>query len=440
VPQALISINGTTGSNANLPIGTLVTLNNTNTGGEITYLWSILDQPPGTADALSSTTIQNPTFTPNKEGTYLLRLVVNFGLASQVQNQVVAGILQVKTQLRVPAAQETVESGARGWAAAVGLALQTLDALKADPGLCVASSTYTASVGDVVQFSGDVVIKSGLPGQETVPSFAIANATDANAMIWDLGVVVAAVQGGSITSGVLVYVRRSGLVQGVAGVPSGVGEAVYVSDTGNFSLGTPGTNSRQIARVVAFGGGVYDLWVAGGPSPSPAVTSPQNNAIVWSAQQTFNGGVYGATGLVLGTATGQSLFFDINGSSVVQIDPNGMLSVGTPPTTSTAGLITSSVGFGGLGAANALIPLIAVGSATRIDLGSGNTCSVTLPTFLFASLPASPHAGSMVYCSNARVGAEGAGFGTGAILVYKTNGPAGAGWYIVGLYTALVTA
>ena len=53
--QALITVNAVAGSNTDLPINTLVQLNNTGNGGEITYAWSILDQPPGTADALSST-------------------------------------------------------------------------------------------------------------------------------------------------------------------------------------------------------------------------------------------------------------------------------------------------------------------------------------------------------------------------------------------------
>ena len=64
MPSANISINGVDGSNADLPINVLVQLGNQNTGGEVTFNWTIVDQPPGLDDMLSSATLQNPTFTP----------------------------------------------------------------------------------------------------------------------------------------------------------------------------------------------------------------------------------------------------------------------------------------------------------------------------------------------------------------------------------------
>jgi hypothetical protein len=38
--------------------------------------------------------------------------------------------------------------------------------------------------------------------------------------------------------------------------------------------------------------------------------------------------------------------------------------------------------------------------------------------------------GAIAFMTDLRVGAEGAGVGTGGFVVYKEAGPAGAGWYI----------
>ena len=117
MPAAQISINGVPGSNADLPINTLVQLNNVGIGGEVTYAWSILDQPIGAADALSNPAIVNPTITLKKEGSYLIRLVVNAGLASEKIDTRVAAVKHLKTRLRVPAAGEKLEVDVvDGWA------------------------------------------------------------------------------------------------------------------------------------------------------------------------------------------------------------------------------------------------------------------------------------------------------------------------------------
>src|SRR3989304_312459 len=117
MPQSLIKVNAVVGSATNLPINGPAQLDNQNGGGETTYTWSILDQPEGTIDSLSSTSIQNPTFTPKKEGSYLVRLIVNQGQPDEQRNAVVCSVRQLKTLRRIPAAGETIEADtARGWA------------------------------------------------------------------------------------------------------------------------------------------------------------------------------------------------------------------------------------------------------------------------------------------------------------------------------------
>lgn len=259
---AAITVNGVAGSNTDLPINTVVQLNNTNNGGEITFAWTIIDQPVGTTDVLSSTTVQNPTFTPRKEGTYLIRLVVNASLGTEVQNLVVCAVRQLKTRLRVPAAGETTEADASdGWAASANLLLQMVDTLRADPGLVVLYTAGVLAVNDVVFVSGEQVIKSGLPGQETLGAVTKALASNAAHATHPLMAVVGAVAGGAPGVGSLFYARRFGRVSGLAGSPS-AGDVVYLSDTGVPAL-SPGSNSRKIGRVMAASGGSYSFWMDG---------------------------------------------------------------------------------------------------------------------------------------------------------------------------------
>ena len=131
MPRARIEINASVGSNTDLPINTSVLFSNDDAGDETSYLWSVLDQPVGATDALSNTTIENPTFTPKKEGTYLVRLTVDSGLSTESVDQVIVGIRDLKTRLRVPAAGETTEGDTTdGWSTTVNEMLNTtLDAI-----------------------------------------------------------------------------------------------------------------------------------------------------------------------------------------------------------------------------------------------------------------------------------------------------------------------
>lgn len=275
MPQAAIQINAVTGSNDDLPIATLVQLTNLNTGGEVSYQWSILWQPDGPADLLSSTTIQNPTFTPNKEGTYLIQLIVNSGLSSEKVDRVVAAVRQLKTRIRVPAVGETDENGSDGWGdpAAANNFLQLVDAMRADPGVevCVVADPSVAP-GNVVRYGGTSVIKAGLPGEEYLLEVYLATALTPQTD--PLGVVLGAVDGGSVGVGSLVYVRRFGLMPAKPGVfplPP-VGTPAYLGNDG-FIRAAPGTNTRVLGVWVNTSGfpqGVYfdGSQTAGGASPN----------------------------------------------------------------------------------------------------------------------------------------------------------------------------
>lgn len=265
-PQARIEVNGTPGSNDNLPINTLVQLSNQDLGGELSYLWSILDQPTGTVDSLSATNIENPTLTPKKEGTYLLQLIVNFGLPTEQRDRAVVAIRQLKTLERIPAAGETNEDDTmRGWATAVNALYRRVDALLSDPGIIVGANTSgsTLARGDVVRVTSGQVIKSGLPGQETVPGFVKAPATGSGTVDELLCVVEGDVAGNpSVGIGVLTKVRYIGRLASMPLGAGAVGDTIYVSDTATLST-TQGTVRRQVGSIMSVSGGLRDIWFDG---------------------------------------------------------------------------------------------------------------------------------------------------------------------------------
>jgi len=265
MPQALIEINAVVGSDDDLPINTLVQLSNADTGGEITYLWEILDQPEGAADALSSAAIENPTITPKKEGSYLIRLTINDSLASEASNLVVLGIRHLKTNERVPAAMETVEvSTSMGWKPATNRLLAIVDDVARDANLLIVVLPAAAvpTIGDIVRYSGTALIKAGLPGEERLLLVDKALATSATEIARPLGVVVGTPTGGAPTANGLAIIRRFGLVEvSEAGAPT-IGDPVYVSDTAQPALAA-GSNSRKLGVVAYSTAGTWYWYIDG---------------------------------------------------------------------------------------------------------------------------------------------------------------------------------
>jgi hypothetical protein len=264
--QALITIDGVAGSDDDVPINVLLTLANTGLGGESTYLWTVLDQPSGTADALSSTTTSSCTLTPKKEGSYLVKLVVNQALPDERVDTVVVAVRQLKTRERTMAAGEELEvDGARGWMVAMESVLRRLDALtNAEFGVAVGQANGTLVRGDVVRVTDTMAIKAGLPGEEVVPVYTKALATSAANVDELLGVVESSPAGAfSVASGGLVRVRHMGLFSTtIAGAPAS-GAPVFVSDTGSLAL-SAGTATRKIGTAVSPSGGFFRVWLFGG--------------------------------------------------------------------------------------------------------------------------------------------------------------------------------
>jgi hypothetical protein len=288
MPQAKITVNSVPGSNVNLPINTLVQLDNQNAGGELTYTWSILDKPPTSVDTLSSVSVQNPVFTPKVEGTYLIKLVVNQGLPTEQEDRVVCAVLQLKTLERIPAAGETTEADTSdGWATASNSYLRRMDALLVDPGVMVGvnASGGTLVRGNIVRAPGVEFIKATLPGAEGLPGFTLAHANVLGEIDELLCVVESDITGVGVsipgtgpTEARLMRVRYIGRFVAITGSPA-AGDTVYVNDGGSLSL-TPGTIRRRVGSVMT-GAYTNDVWFNGVGGADIDLTPIDRAYVVW---------------------------------------------------------------------------------------------------------------------------------------------------------------
>lgn len=260
-----IEINGTAASDDDLPINTVVNLSNNDDGDETTYLWEIIDQPPGTADSLSATDVENPTLTPQKEGTYLLQLTVDDGLATESIDRKLFRIRQLKSGNAILAAGEDQEDDAAdGWAGRQNTTLREHDDAIRAGSVVAAVAKEALSAGNVVRFTSVETIKSGLPGAEELPGVTKALATDFSVVGTTLGVVLGKPGGaGSAVDTDVVLILVNGLYKpALTGAPSAINDPVYVNDVGELDL-SPGNNQRPVGHVIEFGGGSYRIYVAG---------------------------------------------------------------------------------------------------------------------------------------------------------------------------------
>ena len=269
---AIIQINSGTGgvSNDNLPLDTIVTLTSVDTALH-SYTWAIVSQPEGPNDNIVGSG-QIVTFTPTKEGSYLVKLTVDFGYPSEDSQQLIAAVRELETGDRIPAIGETTENSVNdGWANPVDSVLQRVTRFT-DAGVLPGVAAESLAVGDVVYASDTYTLAAGLPGERVVANWSKAHADVPAEVQGVFGVVVGSVLGGSIGADDVITVQTTGLYQGVpfASAPS-VGDPVFISDAAGLSL-SQGTIKRKIGTVCAVGASTYDVMVG----PAPAEIAPEN--------------------------------------------------------------------------------------------------------------------------------------------------------------------
>jgi hypothetical protein len=266
---AIIQINsGTPGvSNDNLPLDVVVTLTSVNTALH-SYTWAIVSQPEGQNDNIVGSG-QVVTFTPTKEGSYLVKLTVDFGYPSEDSQQLIAAVRELETGNRIPAIGETTENSVNdGWANPVDAILQRVTRF-IDAGVQPGAAAEALAVGDVVYASDTYTLAAGLPGERVVAKWALAHANVVTEVQGVFGVVAGSVLGGGIATDDVITVQTTGLYQGVPfGSAPTVGDPVFISDAAGLSL-TQGTIKRQIGTVCDVGTSTYAVMV--GPAPAELV-------------------------------------------------------------------------------------------------------------------------------------------------------------------------
>jgi hypothetical protein len=131
IPVAAINTEPTAviGPQSNVLVGGLVTLTGANStdpqGDTLTYFWTLTTRPAGSTAALSSTTIVNPTFTPDIAGSYSVRLVVNDGLLSSIP--AILGFNAATTNIA------PIANAGTGSSITIGATLQLSGAASSDP-------------------------------------------------------------------------------------------------------------------------------------------------------------------------------------------------------------------------------------------------------------------------------------------------------------------
>lgn len=152
-------------------------------GGNTTYLWELLDVPPGSAATLSTPTAPTSSFTPDVIGTYRVRLTVNGGGNGNVQTRVYrvrfspTGTLEQRGWA-YPAVDETKEEAnydgnTRGWAEALYSILEDarLNAFDAATLPTPSGTQYAVLMED----PGGSLVFQQITAEMIVPAFAIAS-------------------------------------------------------------------------------------------------------------------------------------------------------------------------------------------------------------------------------------------------------------------------
>jgi hypothetical protein len=228
--------------------------------------WMILSVPvdaPQPTLTVSTTTQQDDTatFVAAREGSYLLKLTVDFGLSTQFIGTLAVSVREAETGDRLPAVGETLENA--DWAhSAVDRVLRRVTR-HSDNGTVFGVVPPDLELGSVVYAYSTTTIGDD---NRVVPFFLQAFPTSLFNMAYVsgfLGVYESA-------SGVGARIRHTGLVRGVVDSSQPARQTkVYLGNDGKPSL-TAGTIERIIGYVVGSTSTTFDFMLATSTAQRPA--------------------------------------------------------------------------------------------------------------------------------------------------------------------------
>jgi PKD repeat protein len=335
---ASIRANATTPPLLEAAINTPIALSNSDNTGVTTWTWSIVDQPPGPVDALTSTSSATPSITPTKEGTYIVQLIVNQGYGDiESTNRAAIAVRQVKTGRRIPAASEQLEADPTdGWATALNEIARAHESAIYGGALAAAKAGGTLARKSVVALAEATIIKASLPGEELIPVALQASASTASIATDMLGVLEGTLQGTDAVLGNQIIVRTQGIVRGLSLGAVSIGADVYVTNAGAIST-TPGTYPRRIGKVIRVtsptDADVYFYGTPDQPFPTPGARIPL-------------GGYESTDGILRPTARCRIIPSEllIPGRTIaLQLEVIGEVSVGTIVGTATLRNLTDAI-------------------------------------------------------------------------------------------------
>jgi hypothetical protein len=281
----------------------LVTARST-TAGNLSYAWSLLDKPPGSAATLTGATLINATFTPDIPGSYRVQLITNGGGPGNIQILVAAvtfdnaGVL-TQNGWRIPALGERPEENnfggqLRSWDEALRKIFN--DLLTAGGSLSVYDEAVLAGTRAKLNFIGLGVTAVDNPGQTRV------DVTIPGLQVKEEGVVVGATYTALNFVGGIVTATDGG--GGVANVSVLGTNGMVVKDEGSTVTGGPHTAMNFAGAGVTAsdaGGGVALITI---PQGAPTIQD-EGIALAGGPHSTLNfvGATVAATNAGGGVAT-----------------------------------------------------------------------------------------------------------------------------------------
>lgn len=277
-----ILINGLVPPVTNLTVGSTVTLTHNNDAGIVSWEWSLLDRPTGSAAVLSTPSLSSTTITLDKEGTYFFELIVNNTIYAPIT--AICAVPTILGGIRLLAANENREADPnRGSTPALDAALLAHDTIihTGEVMSCVTDAAHAA--GMPVYIAGETTLANG----QLVPIVSVATSGGAKT-IKTIGILTQTTVGAALSS-----IRVNGELTEVPVNTTGraLGDRVFVSDTGTLVF-TPGTNVSCVGFVSAVGtSGRIHIQILNIDSASlstvvltPVGASPNSNAASVSGQ------------------------------------------------------------------------------------------------------------------------------------------------------------